>query len=145
MSGNALYAYDLTTEGNVLPGRKLASLMPDAKASDCRALAVAPDGVVWAGIAATPQAGDQLLHVVSYKPGARVCVDHGPIGVKNPEFTTFTGPDGKDLPHHHGFFRKDGTLAPRYVVMGISGTSDGTVYVTTLYPYTLHEIKGLKP
>ena len=52
---------------------------------------------------------------------------------------------GKDLPWHHGFFTKDGKLLPRYVVMGICAAKDGAVYVTTIYPYTVHEFKGLAP
>ena len=32
-------------------------------------------------------------------------------------------------------------MLPRYVVMGITGARDGTVYLTTLYPFTLHQVK----
>ncbi|MEO2031698.1 MAG: hypothetical protein ABGZ35_06410, partial [Planctomycetaceae bacterium] len=35
----------------------------------------------------------------------------------------------------------DGKLLPRYVIMGICAASDGTVYVTTLYPFTVHAIR----
>lgn len=47
---------------------------------------------------------------------------------------------------HHGFHRPDpnGPLLPRYVIMGICAARDGTVYVTTLAPLTLHEIKVTK-
>jgi sugar lactone lactonase YvrE len=145
MSGNAIFAYDLTGEGDTLPGRRLAQLVPNAKATDCRAMCVAPNGTIWAGVATTLENREQLLHVVSYNPGDAQAKDHGPMAVKNPEFTTFKDAAGKDLPWHHGFFTKDGKLLPRYVVMGICAAKDGTVYVTTIYPYTVHEFKGLTP
>ncbi len=36
---------------------------------------------------------------------------------------------------------EDGTLYPRYNILGICAADDGTVYVTTLAPFTLHTIK----
>lgn len=147
MSGNALYSYDLTAEGDTLPGRTLGKLMPSAKATDCRALCVAPDGVVWSGIAATGEDGVQLLRLLSFRPGEAEVKDHGPLAISNPNYTQFKDADGKDLPYHHGVYRtEDGTLLPRYSVMGICATRDGTVYVTTLAPFTLHAIRpGSKP
>jgi hypothetical protein len=145
MSANALYAYDLAGDGPVLRGRKVAALVPGAKSTDCRALAVGPDGTVWAGLVATLDKGEGYMRVVSYRPGAERCVDHGPMAVKNPEFTSFTGADGKELPWHHGYYRKNGVLVPRHGVLGICATRAGSVYVTTLYPFTLHEFRGLKP
>ena len=78
MSGNQLYAYDLTAEGDVLPGRRLGPLSAGAKATDCRAMCVGPDGTVWAGVAVTTAKGGQLLHVVRYRPGDPAPVDLGP-------------------------------------------------------------------
>ncbi len=142
MSTNQLFAYDLTAKGTTLPGRSLGKLSPDATATDCRAMCVAPDGTVWAGIAATFGKRGQFLHVVSYKPGDKTPTDHGPIAISNPDYTTFKDKDGKDLPYHHGVYAlKDGTLLPRYVIMGICAAADGTVYVTTLYPFTVHAIR----
>jgi sugar lactone lactonase YvrE len=141
MSGNGLFSYDLTGEGTTLAGKSHGPLVADAKATDCRALCVAPNGRVWMGVAVSREGQGQLLHVVSYQPGAAACVDHGPIAVKNPDFTTFTGDDGKPMPWHHGYEkREDGTLIPRYTIMGICAANGGTVYVTTLAPFTLHEI-----
>jgi hypothetical protein len=142
MSGNALYGYDLTAEGDTLPGRKLAPLVEGAKATDCRAMCVAPDGTVWCGVATTLPDRDQLLHVVCYKPGDPKSRDHGPIAVKNPDFTNFEDAEGKPLPWHHGFFKNDeGQLLPRYVIMGICAPTNGKVYVTTIAPFTLHEFE----
>jgi sugar lactone lactonase YvrE len=141
MSGNGLFSYDLTGDGATLAGKSHGPLVAGAKATDCRALCVAPDGRVWMGVAVTREGAGQRLHVASYVPGAGACIDHGPIAVKNPDFTTFTGDDGQPLPWHHGYEkREDGTLVPRYSIMGICAAKSGTVYVTTLAPFTLHEI-----
>ena len=40
-----------------------------------------------------------------------------------------------------GQYNELGSLAPRYVIMGICAARDGTVYFTTLYPFTLHAVK----
>lgn len=142
MSTNQLYAYDLTAAGDTLPGRSLGKLSPAATATDCRAMCVAPDGTVWAGIAATFDKRGQFLHVVSYRPGDAAPTDHGPIAIGNPDFTSFKDKDGKEPHHHHGVYRlPDGTMLPRYVVMGICAAADGTVYVTTLYPFTVHAVR----
>ena len=142
MSGNQLYSYDLTTKGHRLPGHSLGKLIATATKTDCRALCVAPDGTVWAGVAATFPKRGQILHVVSYRPGDKAPKDHGPIAISNPHYATFTDKAGKTLRHHHGVHRvADGTLVPRYTIMGICAAGDGTVYVTTLYPFTVHAIR----
>lgn len=142
MSGNQLYAYDLTVSGNTLRGRSLGPLNAKATKTDCRALCVAADGTVWAGIAATFPKHGQFLHVVSYRPGDKTPTDLGPIAIGNPDYATFTDAAGKTKLQHHGVYRlKDGKLLPRYVIMGICAVGDGTVYVTTLYPFTVHAIR----
>jgi sugar lactone lactonase YvrE len=142
MSGNQLYAYDLTAGGDVLPSKSLGPLVAGAGSTDCRALCVGPDGTVWAGVAATFPGRGQLLHVVRYRPGDAAPADLGPVAIGNPGYTTFTGPDGKAKPHHHGVERlEDGTLVPRNVIMGICAAGDGTVYLTTLAPFTVHAVR----
>lgn len=147
MSGNQLYAYDLTAAGDTLPGRSLGPLVAGAEKTDCRAMCVAPDGTVWAGVAATFADRGQFLHVVSYRPGDpgtanRGPVDHGPLAIANPDYATLVDQDNQPKPWHHGVYRlSDQTLLPRYVVMGICAAADGTVYLTTLYPFTLHAIR----
>lgn len=144
MSGNQLYSYDLTQGGETLVGRSLGKLMADAEATDCRALCVAPNGTVWAGIAATFKDKGQYLHVVSYRPGVDTAPrDHGAMAIQNPDYTTFVDAENKPLPWHHGVVKeKDGALIPRYVVMGICAGHDGKVYVTTIYPLTVHVVDG---
>ena len=146
MSGNALYRYDLTAGGGTLPGRRVGKLIAGAEKTDCRATCVGPDGTVWAGVAATFKERGQWLHLVSYRPGADAPVDHGPITIRNPDYTKRTGDDGKPLRWHHGVQREtDGTLRPLYTIMAISAARDGVVYLTTLYPLTLHAIKVTPP
>lgn len=142
MSGNALYRYDLTGEGTTLAGKSCGKLIEGATATDCRAMCVAPDGTVWCGIAATFGAKGQWLHVVSYKPGDTACKDHGPIAIKNPDYVSLVDSAGKPLHHSHGVYKStpEAPLIPRYVIMAICAAKSGKVYVTSLYPFTLHEI-----
>ena len=144
MSGNQLFAYDLTQEGQTLVGRSLGKLVPSATKTDCRAMCVGPDGTVWAGVAATFPGSrrGKVLHVVSYRPGDERPVDHGPIAISNPNYTNFTDDAGERLKWHHGVHSiSDGTMLPRYVIMGICAARDGSVYLTTLYPFTVHKIR----
>ncbi|MCA9268326.1 MAG: SMP-30/gluconolactonase/LRE family protein [Planctomycetales bacterium] len=142
MSGNDLYAYDLTTDGRELPGRQIGPLLEGDATTDCRAMCVSPNGTVWAGIAAKTPDRDAGLRIVSFSPKQDKLIDHGRVVITNPDYTTFTGDDGKTLKWHHGVQRlADGELAPRYVIMAICAARDGTVYFTTLYPFTLHAWK----
>jgi sugar lactone lactonase YvrE len=137
MTTNALFAFDLTADGKTIPGRSLGKLLPGAKANDCRALCVGPDGRVWAAVTEQPRPAGPLLHLVSYTPGDKAPADRGPVGVRNPDFTTFTAPDGKPKPWHHAMRKEpDGTLTP-WVPMGVCAAADGAVYVTTIAPFTL--------
>lgn len=142
MSSNQLIAYDLTQEGDTLEGRSLGPLIADATSTDCRAMAVARDGTVWAGIAATFPDQGTSLRVVSWKPTHQSMVDHGPIAIGSIEGLELQDANGQTKPWHHGIeVRSDGRLVPRYVIMGICPASDGVVYMTTLYPFTLHAIR----
>ena len=142
MSGNRLYRYDLTGAEKKLEGHTVGPLIPDASKTDCRALCVGPDGTVWAGVAATFEDRGQFLHLVSYRPGDPSTRDHGPIAIRNPDYTEFTDKEGQPLPWHHGVHRPTGgPLIPRYTIMGVCAARDSTVYVTTLYPFTLHAIR----
>jgi len=139
MSGNQLYRYDLSAAGDTLPGRALGKLVPDAKSTDCRAMCVGPDGDVWAAVSAdTP---GRQVHLVSYHPGDSAPKDRGPLAVRNPDYTPFVDAAGKPLPQHHGMSKlPDGTMIPLYP-MGICQSHDGTVTVTTLYPFTIVQAK----
>lgn len=146
MSGNALYSYDLGAQGETLRGKRLGTLLPGAKSTDCRAFCVGPDGTLWAGIAATMPERTQRLRLVSYRPGDRDAFDHGAIAISNPKYRSPTGADGKQLSHQHGVHRAgpDGALVPRYVIMAICASGKSKVYLTTLYPFTLHELDATR-
>jgi sugar lactone lactonase YvrE len=143
MGANELISYDLTTSGNIVDGRSFGKLIADAVSTDCRALCVGPDGTVWMGLNADFGGKGQFLHLARFRPGRDKAVqDLGPLAIANPDYTSFQDRDGKDLPWHHGVVRQpDGTLIPRYVVMGICAARSGRVFVTTLYPFTVHEIR----
>lgn len=154
MSGNQLYSYDLTRDGQTLVGKSHGKLLKDAAATDCRALCVAADGRIWAGVNGDyvssandpkkPEATkkETFMHLVSYKPGDAAAKDHGRVAIKNPDYTTFTDAAGKQLPWHHGVYKyADGTTLPRYSCLGVCASRDGTVYLLSLAPFTLHAIR----
>jgi hypothetical protein len=144
MSTNALYAFDLTAASDTLPGKKLGSLLPAETKTDCRAMCVGPDGRVWAAVTIHGRPEGPTLHLVGYRPGDKGPRDFGPVGVANPDFTSFTGPDGKPKPNHHTMRKeKDGTLTP-WVPMGVCGAADGSVYVMTIAPFTLLHLAAEK-
>jgi hypothetical protein len=107
MTTNQLYAFDLTAAGDAIPGRALGKLLGNAKATDCRALAVAPDGKVWMAVTEQGLPGGAQLHLVSYTPW-----------------------------HHTIRKEKDGTLTP-WQPLGIAAAKDGIPYVISLAPLTL--------
>jgi hypothetical protein len=134
---NQLYRFDLTAAGDALPGTSLGKLLPAAKATDCRALAVGPDGTVWMAVTEQGRPEGALTHLISFSPGDTAPKDHGPVGIKNPDYVSLTGPDGKPKPWHHTLRKeKDGTLTP-WQPLGIAAAGDGTPYVLTLAPFTL--------
>jgi hypothetical protein len=141
MSTNQLFVYDLTQQRDTLAGRSAGALVPGAKSTDCRAMCVGPEGTVWAAVTEShPQVGN-LLHVVSYRPGDKAPRDHGPVAIRNPDYTSFTDPAGKPLPAHGGLITlADGTTTTRHVILGVCQARDRNVYVLALQPYTLLQI-----
>lgn len=140
MSGNGLYAYDLTGEGEVLAGRSLGELIPGAKEVDCRAMCVGPSGTAWCAITEKGD-GIQLLHLVRYRPGDGQPADLGTVAVRNPDFTEFKDKEGKTLPFHAGFVKlPDGTMTTQYVILGVCEAKDGSLYILALQPYTVLQV-----
>ncbi|MBY0230251.1 MAG: SMP-30/gluconolactonase/LRE family protein [Gemmataceae bacterium] len=140
MSTNRLYSYDLTQKGGTLDGRDLGELVPGAKDTDCRAMCVGAKGTVWAAVTVGHKALGRLTHLVSYRPGDKAPHHHGVVTVKNPDFTPFTGKDGKTLPFHAGFKKAGGKMVPVYVNLGICEGRDGSVNTMALHPYTVLRI-----
>jgi hypothetical protein len=148
MSGNQLYAYDLTAAGDTLPGRSLGPLVPGAKRTDCRALCVGPKGTVWAAVTADSPRGSSIFHLVSYRPGDPAPTCHGPVAIRNPDYTEFKDRDGKPLPWHHGIRKlADGTTTTDHAILGVCQGLDGSVNALSLAPYTLLQVPepGRKP
>lgn len=141
MSYNRLIAYDLTATGGTLPGRDLGTLIPTAKSTDCRALCVGPTGDVWISVTEASELGISLHHLVSFRPGDKTTRDHGPVAIKNRDYTPFTDAAGKPLPFHGGTFETpDGIFTSRHVTLGVCQSKAGSVYVLMLQPYTVLEI-----
>jgi hypothetical protein len=137
MTTNTLYAFDLSAAEKAPPGRSLGNLLPNAPGTDCRAMCVGPDGRVWMAVTESRNAGGPLVHLVSYTPGDPAPRDRGPIGIRNPNYTTLTSPDGTPKPHHHTIRKeRDGTLTP-WQPMGVCAAKDRAVYVLTIAPFTL--------
>lgn len=142
MSGNALFTYDLTSEGNVLTGRKLGTLIPGATDTDCRALCVGPFGTAWCALTENVN-GIHMLHIVRYGPGDAAPVDLGVVEVVNPDFTEFNDADGKALPFHGGFTKlPNGKTVTRNVILGVCESHNGNVYVLALSPFSVLEIQA---
>jgi hypothetical protein len=142
MSGNQLYSYDLTAKGETLPGLSLGKLSASAESTDCRALCVASGGMVWAAIKAQYPNKKSFTHLIGYKPGDAAPTDYGPLAVRNSDFTPLTDRKGTPYPWHQGFRRYgDGNLLPTTVLLGVCAARDGAVYVLSLAPLTLHEIR----
>jgi hypothetical protein len=141
MTTNQLYSFDLAADGETVPGRSLGPLLPPGSRSDCRAMCVGPDGTVWAAVTDHAPKEGPLLHLVRRRPG-EAPKDLGPVGIANPDYTTFTDAAGKAKPWHHTVRKaKDGTLTP-WQPMGVCATPDGRVYLTTIAPFTLLRYDG---
>jgi hypothetical protein len=138
MSTNQLFAYDLTQPGDTLGGRSLGTLIPGAAATDCRAMCVGPTGTVWAAITEShPEIGN-LLHLVSYHQGDKMPRDHGPVAIRNPDYAVTDDNAGKPLPYASGMIKlADGTVTPRYVILGVCQARNGDVFALALQPYTV--------
>jgi hypothetical protein len=140
MSGNGLFSYDLTAEGDVLPGRSVGTLIPGGNKTDCRAMCVGKSGTVWVAITDSAEK-IRLLHLVSYRPGEKAPTDHGPVSVANPDYTPMTDAAGKTLPFHGGIAQlADGTHTTKHVILGVCEGHDGNVYALALIPFTLLQI-----
>lgn len=138
MRGNALFVYDLTAEGDTLPGRYLGELVPGAENTDCRALCVGPSGTAWAAVTEKGPRGVRLLHLVSFRDGDKEPHDHGAVAISNPDYTPLTDDAGKPLRYHGGIATLDnGIVTTKHVILGVCEANDGDVYALALQPYTL--------
>lgn len=129
-------------------GDRIAGEHPDSRGSIC----LGPDGRVYSAIRIDNKTGfgsGYLHHLVRHDPGTRAMDDLGVIAVKNPNFFNFAAgptknPDGSPRPVHGYHTLPDGTLTPLHVIMAMIVTRDGTIYATTIYPFTLLKIETVK-
>ncbi len=93
MNGNQLYRYDLTSDGMTIEGESLGPLLSAASATDCRAMCVGADGVVWMAVRGTFADG-RRVHLVRFDPRRDTApVDRGSMAVRNPDYTVFNADD----------------------------------------------------
>jgi hypothetical protein len=123
-------------------GDRIQGEHPDSRGS----ISLGPDGRVYSAVRidnATGFGTGYLHHLVRHDPGAMD--DLGVLAVRNPEFFDFAAgpqpnPDGSLRPVHGYHTLPDGTLTPLHVIMSLIVARDGTIYATTIYPYTLLKI-----
>ncbi|HEY7314698.1 MAG TPA: hypothetical protein VH643_35445 [Gemmataceae bacterium] len=142
MSTNNAYVYDLTQTGDTLAGKSLGTLVQGAKTTDCRAMCVGPKGTMWAAITESHSKVGQLVHLVSYRAGDTVPRDHGPVSVRNPNFTEFVDKQGKPLPFHGGFAKFGDVMTTKYVILGVCEGRSGDVYIMALHPYSVLKVSA---
>jgi hypothetical protein len=139
-AGRPVYAENL---GNRIEGHN-----PDSRGS----ISIGPDRRVYSAVGISNKTGfgtGSLFHLVRHDPANSTMADLGVIGVKNPNFFNFAAgpgknPDGSPRPVHGYHPLPDGTLTPLYVMMGLIVCRDGTIYGTTIYPYTLMKVETVK-
>lgn len=122
-------------------GDRVAGKNPDSRGS----ISVAADGRVYSTVRVDNATGfgtGYLHRVVRYDAATKQTADLGVLAVKNPNFFDFKGRQAKNqdgsLRPRHGFHTlPDGTLTPLHVVLATIVAKDGSIYATTLYPFTL--------
>jgi hypothetical protein len=90
-----------------------------------------------------------LHHLVRHDPATGRMDDLGVFAVTNPGFFPFASGPGKNLdgspqPVHGYHTLPDGTLTPLHVIMALIVAHDGTIYTTTIYPFTLLKVESIK-
>jgi len=117
-------------------GTLAQGLHPDSRS----ALTIAPDGRVGALVRVDNQTGfgaGYVHHLAVYDPASDRIEDRGVLAIRNPDFYDFAA----KKPYSHGFHRlPDGTLTLLHVHMALLAARDGSLYATTIYPFTLIRI-----
>ena len=134
-------------EGRTL-GNRVEGTHPDSRGS----ISIATDGRVYSAVRVDNDSKfgtGYLHHLVRFDPMAKRMDDLGVVAVKNPDFFDFKGPqaknpDGSLRPRHGYHTLSDGTLTPLHVIMGLIVAKDGTIYATTIYPFTLLRIPPVR-
>jgi len=118
-------------------------------------ISIAPDGQVFTvtGVENMTGFGERSLHHLGrYDPTSGVMYDLGVLAIKNPDFyyenprknpkRKHIAPGTPENPSYYGYETlPDGTMTVRRNCLGTIVASDGTIYITVLYPYTLLRIE----
>lgn len=129
-------------------GERIRGEHPDSRGS----ISIGPDGRVYSAIRVDNRTGfgtGYLHHLVRHDPRTRSMEDLGVFAVRNPDFFNFRdpqarNPDGTLRPRHGYHTLPDGTLTPLHVIMALIATRDGTIYATTIYPFTLLKVESVR-
>lgn len=129
-------------------GNRIQGEHPDSRGS----ISIGPDGRIYSVIRVDNRTGfgkGFVHHLVRHDPRTQAMEDLGVFAVRNPDFFDFRGPqakntDGSLRPRHGYHTLPDGTLTPLHVIMSMIVTRDGTVYATTIYPYTLLRVESVR-
>ncbi len=117
--------------------RRVGTMVEGSHPDSRCALTIAPDGRVWGMVRVDNKTGfgtGYLHHLSVYDPASGKIADKGVVAVKNPDFYDFAA----KKPYSHGFHRlPDGTLTILHVHMALLAARDGSIYATTIYPFTL--------
>jgi hypothetical protein len=129
-------------------GERIKGVHPDSRGSIC----LGPDGRVYSAVRidnTTKFGTGYLHHLVRHDPATRRMEDLGVFTVRNPGFFDFKGPqarnpDGALRPRHGYHTLPDGTLTPLHVIMAMIVARNGTIYATTIYPFTLLKVESIR-
>lgn len=129
-------------------GNRLEGKHPDSRGS----ISIGPDGQVYSSLRIDNETGfgtGYLHHLVRFNPRTKQMANLGVYTVPNANFFDFMGPQAKNpdgsLRPRHGFHRlPDGTLTPLHVIMATIVAHDGSIYATTIYPFTLLRVPAVK-
>ena len=127
-------------------GDRIRGKSPDSRGS----ISIGPDGRVYSAIRVDNETGfgsGYLHHSVRHDPVTGRMDDLGVFAVTNPGFFDFASgpgknPDGSPRPVHGYHTLPDGTLTPLHVIMALIVAHDGTIYATTIYPFTLLRVEA---
>ncbi len=129
-------------------GARIKGEHPDSRGS----ISIGPDGRVYSVVRVDNKTGfgtGYLHHLVRHDPKTGAMDDLGVLAVKNPGFFDFKGPqaknpDGSLRPRHGYHTLPDGTLTPLHVIMAMIVARTGTIWATTIYPFTLLKVESVR-
>ncbi len=129
-------------------GERIQGEHPDSRGS----ISIGPDGRVYSAVRIDNRSdfgGGYVHHLIRHDPRTGAMDDLGVFAIKNPAFFDFAAgvkqnPDGSPRPIHGFHTLPDGTLTPLHVIMSLLVTRDGTIYATTIYPFTLLKVESIQ-